>query len=44
VVGMKLREWIGVCSFMNSHGLPASIAGELRLGRVRCYKHRALPD
>ena len=43
VVGVKLREWIGVCSFMNSHGLPASIAGLLRLGRVRCFSTGRCP-
>jgi len=36
MIGLKLRGGMGVCSFMNSHGLPASIAGQLRLGRVRC--------
>jgi hypothetical protein len=42
-LGLRLRGWIGAYSFMNSHGLPASVAGELRLGRVRCLTHRTLP-
>src|SRR5262249_50138408 len=40
---LQLRRGFGAGNFRNSHGLPASYAGELRLGRVRCYKHRALP-
>jgi hypothetical protein len=32
--GLRLR--IGAYSFINSHGLPDLLSGELRLGRVRC--------
>jgi hypothetical protein len=31
----RLRRGIGAYSFMNSHGLPDLLSGELRLGRVR---------
>ncbi len=33
----RLRQGIGAYSFMNSHGLPDLLSGELRLGRVRCF-------
>lgn len=34
---LKLRRGIGAYSFMNSHGLPDLLSGELRLGHVRCF-------
>jgi hypothetical protein len=33
VMGLRLRRRIGAYSFMNSHGLPDLLSGELRLGR-----------
>jgi hypothetical protein len=35
-LGVYLLCGFGAGNFRNSHGLPASIAGQLRLGRVRC--------
>jgi hypothetical protein len=36
LLGLWLRGCGGAYSFMNSHGLPDLLSGELRLGRVRC--------
>jgi hypothetical protein len=43
LLGLRLRRRIGAFNFMNSHGLPASIAGRLRLGRVRCISTGRCP-
>jgi hypothetical protein len=36
LLGLRLRGWFGAYNFVNSHGLPDLLSGELRLGRVRC--------
>src|SRR5262245_48740020 len=42
VVGVMLRGWVGVCSFMNSHGLPASSRSTAVRARS-VFMHRTWP-